>query len=133
MVEQKLPLLETQTDLNRSDRVQIKPEEEGQPGDGLFGSFGPIDMEAQKERKSSIKRSSRHSHKSSDRQSILLDKEKREALGMEEMKLCEVCYEEYPISQFYALSCGHMFCEQCIKDDMAYKIADGKTSKFPCL
>ena len=34
-------------------------------------------------------------------------------------RLCDVCMDEKPSSQFFALSCGHYFCRSCWEDHLA--------------
>ena len=51
----------------------------------------------------------------------------------EEMRLCDICYEEYPASRFFGLKCGHQFCKLCMKDHLKANILDGNVIRIPCM
>ena len=47
--------------------------------------------------------------------------------------MCDVCYEEYPVSDMVSLSCGHMFCKHCTKDHIAFSISNGAANRIRCM
>jgi hypothetical protein len=51
----------------------------------------------------------------------------------EETKMCDSCYEEYPESEFFGLSCDHKFCKECLSENLNSNIAEGKVIKIPCM
>ena len=56
-----------------------------------------------------------------------------ELLDGEEAVLCDICYEEWPPSKFFGLSCGHNFCKACMREHLKSNIMDGKIIKIPCM
>ena len=51
----------------------------------------------------------------------------------EQLKTCDICYEEKPNSQFFGLSCGHKFCKVCLSEHLQENIANGQVVKIPCM
>lgn len=45
--------------------------------------------------------------------------------GGEEQKCCDICYEERPVSQFFGLSCEHLFCKVCLSEHLETNIMNG--------
>ena len=54
-------------------------------------------------------------------------------LDGEQPNLCDICYEEYPPTKFFGLSCGHEFCKACMREHLKSNIMDGKIIKIPCM
>lgn len=48
-------------------------------------------------------------------------------LSMEETFLCQICYENVPVTQSFALSnCGHSFCAACLQNFLEFKISEAQ-------
>ena len=50
-----------------------------------------------------------------------------------EGKICEVCYYEYFEEDFFALTCDHRFCVNCVADHLRINIESGNAMKLPCM
>ena len=50
-----------------------------------------------------------------------------------DLDLCPVCYDQYPKDKFFALKCGHRFCEICVKEHLRYSITEGRAVKITCM
>ena len=50
-----------------------------------------------------------------------------------EGKECGVCYYSYNEDDFFALSCQHTFCVNCVADHLRINIESGKAFKLPCM
>ena len=92
----------------------------------------PLLIKRTSSQRSSINRQSREAilRKSFDKNFI-----DREAEPCEEGEgvVCEVCYYEYLEDDFFALSCGHNFCVNCVADHLRINIEAGKALKLPCM
>ena len=49
------------------------------------------------------------------------------------MKMCDSCYEEQDLDQFFSLSCKHEFCKDCLLYHLETKINDGQIAQIPCM
>lgn len=48
-------------------------------------------------------------------------------LSMEETFLCQICYENVPVTQSFTLSnCGHSFCAACLQNFLEFKISEAQ-------
>eukprot|EP00351_Strombidinopsis_sp_SopsisLIS2011_P005293 CAMPEP_0116879578 /NCGR_PEP_ID=MMETSP0463-20121206/11389_1 /TAXON_ID=181622 /ORGANISM="Strombidinopsis sp, Strain SopsisLIS2011" /LENGTH=158 /DNA_ID=CAMNT_0004529061 /DNA_START=923 /DNA_END=1396 /DNA_ORIENTATION=+ len=47
--------------------------------------------------------------------------------------MCDSCYEEVPIAEFFSLSCKHEFCKGCFEEHLEANIGDGKVMQIPCM
>lgn len=47
--------------------------------------------------------------------------------------MCDICYEEKGVSQFFGLSCEHKFCKGCLSDHLETMIKEGQVVKIPCM
>ena len=59
----------------------------------------------------------------------------KEIIGLEqeEMKTCNLCYEESKESEFYSLKCQHEFCKLCHEDYLETAINEGKVINISCM
>ena len=55
---------------------------------------------------------------------IVAQMEKPKSLG-EDYILCDICYEEKKLSEFFGLSCDHKFCKGCLEGHLGTNIENG--------
>lgn len=47
--------------------------------------------------------------------------------------LCDICYEEKPLKEFFGLSCNHKFCKSDMSEHLETNIMNGQVLKIPCM
>ena len=84
---------------------------------------------------SSYSKERRKSHEQLLRKSFDKNFIDREAIPCEDGqgRFCNVCYYEYNEEDFFALSCDHEFCVNCVADHLRINIEGGNAMKLPCM
>jgi hypothetical protein len=65
-----------------------------------------------------------HSSKSVSLVDFVAKMEEPKHLG-ENYLLCDICYEEKELSEFFGLSCNHKFCKGCLEGHLGTNIENG--------